>query len=129
MRCGTTNAASSSRCGARWASPEHMHKAFQQRRKQIVGDCIQIKTDVDVYNGRNPIAEPLQVVFNFTDDIAEAEAAEPAAHKFSPLPLNWGGLGERKGFGGKAQAYLGAGAGGTGGSLPLPGGWPAPAGS
>jgi hypothetical protein len=58
------------------ASPEHMRKAFQQRRKQIVGDCIQLKTDVDVYNGRNPIAEPLQVVFNFTDDIAEAEAAE-----------------------------------------------------
>jgi hypothetical protein len=58
------------------APPEHTLKAFQQRRKQIVGDCIQLKTDVDVYNGRNSTAEPLQVVFNFTDDIAEAEAAE-----------------------------------------------------
>lgn len=58
------------------APREHMLKAFQQRRKQIVGDCIQLKADVDVYNGRNPDVEPIQLVLDFTDDVAEHEAAD-----------------------------------------------------
>ena len=28
----------------------HFEKAFSQRRQQIVGDCFQLKTDVDVCN-------------------------------------------------------------------------------
>ena len=30
-----------------------MEKAFTQRREQIVSDCVQLKTDVDVYNDLN----------------------------------------------------------------------------
>lgn len=51
----------------------HMEKAFKQRREQIVGDCVQLKTDVDVYNGMNPAATPIQLPLDFTDDVAERE--------------------------------------------------------
>jgi len=58
------------------APRDHMVAAFQQRRKQIVGDCVQLKADVDVYNSRNEDQHPIQVVLDFTDDVAEAEAAD-----------------------------------------------------
>ena len=60
------------------APREHMEKAFQQRRKQIVGDCIQLKADVDFYNSKNPTTKPIQLVLDFRDDVAEAEAADSA---------------------------------------------------
>lgn len=53
------------------ASRGHMQMAFAQRREQIVGDCVQLKTDVDAYNGRNPKSEPIQLVLDFTDDVSE----------------------------------------------------------
>lgn len=64
---------------ALWAELEtaprsHMLRAFQQRRKQIVGDCVQLKADVDVYNGMHVDKEPIQLVLDFTDDVAEIEA-------------------------------------------------------
>ena len=49
-----------------------MEKAFAQRREQVVGDLMQLKTDVDVYNdmnkGRRP---PIQIELDFRDDVAE----------------------------------------------------------
>lgn len=59
----------------RTASREHMEIAFQQRRQQIVGDCWQLKMDADSYNENNSREEPIQMIFNFTDDLAEMEAA------------------------------------------------------
>ena len=60
----------------RTADPNHMRIAFQQRRQQIVGDCKQLKTDVDSYNeNRNP-DRPIQLELNFTEDIAELEVLE-----------------------------------------------------
>ena len=57
----------------RTADRQHMEIAFQQRRQQIVGDCRQLKTDVDSYNeNRNPGAA-IQMVFDFTLDVAELE--------------------------------------------------------
>jgi hypothetical protein len=56
----------------------HMEIAFQQRRQQILGDCRQLKTDVDSYNDNYNDAEPLQMVFDFTDDLAEDELARIA---------------------------------------------------
>lgn len=48
--------------------------AFQQRRQQILGECQQLKTDVDSFNeNRNP-GEAIQIVFDFTVDLAELEA-------------------------------------------------------
>ncbi len=56
------------------ASREHMSIAFQQRRNQILGECIQLKRDVDSFNdNRAPV--PIQMSFNFTYDLEELEAA------------------------------------------------------
>ena len=59
----------------RTASPEHMQVAFQQRRQQIVGDCRQLKADVDSYNQNARPPAPLQLVLDFTNDVAELEVA------------------------------------------------------
>lgn len=59
----------------RTAPREHMQLSFQQKRKAIVGECRQLKTDMDSYNGAHSNAEPIQVSFNFEMDIAEFEAA------------------------------------------------------
>ncbi|HET8629889.1 MAG TPA: hypothetical protein VFL91_20910 [Thermomicrobiales bacterium] len=58
----------------RTAEPRHMEIAFQQRRQQIVGDCCQLKTDVDSYNDNANPDRPIQMVFDFTQDVAEREA-------------------------------------------------------
>ena len=50
---------------------DHFDKAFTQRRNQIVGDCFQLKTDVDVCNEKRGSNIPL--LLDFTDDVAEAE--------------------------------------------------------
>jgi hypothetical protein len=57
----------------RTAAPEHIQIAFQQRRQQIVGDCRQLKTDVDSYNDNTNLGTPIQLVLDFTDDVAELE--------------------------------------------------------
>lgn len=51
----------------------HFQKSFAQRRNQIVGDCLQLKTDVDVYNDKRCPAEPIQIPLDFTLDIAELQ--------------------------------------------------------
>ena len=50
-----------------------MEKSFAQRRKQVVGDCFRLKTDVDVYNDKNagPGQEPINLVLDFTRDVEE----------------------------------------------------------
>ncbi len=50
---------------------EHMHKAFIQRREQIVGDCVQLSTDVEVYNDLHKEREPIQILMDFRDDVEE----------------------------------------------------------
>lgn len=57
-----------------FAPHAHMERAFTQRREQIIGDCLQLKTDVDVYNDLNRGKQPeIQLVLDFTDDVAERE--------------------------------------------------------
>ncbi len=53
------------------APHEHFLKSFAQRRSQIVGDCCQLKTDVDVYNDSRTPAEPFQFILDFTLDVDE----------------------------------------------------------
>jgi len=57
----------------RTATRDHMEIAFQQRRQQILGDCRQLKTDVDSYNDNYSSVNPIQMVFDFTYDLAEME--------------------------------------------------------
>jgi hypothetical protein len=63
----------------RTASREHMARAFQQRRRGILGDCRQLKSDVDSYNENRTPENPIQVIFDFSLDLAELEAARNAA--------------------------------------------------
>ena len=63
----------------RTASRSHMAAAFQQRRQQILGDCRQLEVDVNYYNQTRSPNEPIQMVFDFTLDLAEIEAARHAA--------------------------------------------------
>jgi hypothetical protein len=53
-----------------------MEKSFGQRRKAIADDCFQVKQDVDHFNDENTDEAPIQIVLDFTDDVAEMEAAE-----------------------------------------------------
>lgn len=53
------------------APREHMQKAFIQRREQIVGDCVQLDTDVEAYNALHKEQRPIQMLFDFRDDIEE----------------------------------------------------------
>lgn len=67
--------------GTLWADLDnaprgHMEKAFAQRRRQVVGDCYQLKTDVDVYNDKHKLEEPINLVLDFTDDVAEKQALD-----------------------------------------------------
>jgi hypothetical protein len=57
-----------------FAPHDHMEKAFAQRREQVIGDLVQLKTDVDVYNDLNKGERPkIQLVLDFVDDVAERE--------------------------------------------------------
>lgn len=60
----------------RIATRDHMETAFQQRRQQIVGDCHQLKNDVDSYNDNINASDPIQMIFDFRDDLAEIEVLE-----------------------------------------------------
>jgi hypothetical protein len=53
------------------APREHMQKAFIQRREQIVGDCLQLATDVEAYNDMKREQPPIPMLFDFRDDVEE----------------------------------------------------------
>ena len=63
----------------RTAPHNHMQRAFQQRRKQILGDCNQLKNDVDSYNENRLPIEPIQIVFDFSIDLEELSFLREAA--------------------------------------------------
>jgi hypothetical protein len=58
----------------RTAPRGHMEIAFKQRRRQILGDCRQLKDDVDSFNENRSSAAPIQMSFDFTRDLLELEA-------------------------------------------------------
>lgn len=53
-----------------------MEKSFAQRRKGIAADCYQIKQDVDHFNDERAGSNPWQIVLDFSEDVAEMEAAK-----------------------------------------------------
>jgi len=60
----------------RTAPRGHMETAFRQRRGQIVGECRQLKRDVDSYNQNASLDNPIPLILDFTYDVAEEEALE-----------------------------------------------------
>lgn len=53
------------------APRSHMQKAFIQRREQIVGDCVQLATDVEAYNDMKKDQPAIPMLFDFRDDVEE----------------------------------------------------------
>ena len=75
-----------SRQGSLWGdmdtSPRsHVAKNVQQRRRVIVGHCYQLQLDVDHYNDEHSDQNPLQLVNNYEDDVAEMMVAAGIAKK------------------------------------------------
>jgi len=62
-----------------FAGRDHMERSFGQRREQIVGDCYQLRIDVDAYNEKNREDGPIQLVLNFTEDVAEKMIVEKSS--------------------------------------------------
>jgi hypothetical protein len=60
----------------RTAKREHMVLSIQQRRNGIVFDCHQLKTVVDSYNDNGNLGDPIQLVMDFTADVAEMQAGD-----------------------------------------------------
>ena len=51
-----------------------MERAFAQRREHIVNECVQLHTDITVYNELNTGKAPeIQMVLDFTEDVAERQ--------------------------------------------------------
>lgn len=57
---------------------DHFVRSFAQRRNQIVGDCVQLKTDVDVYNDTRNVGEPINLVLDFSNDVEELQPKKVA---------------------------------------------------
>lgn len=56
------------------ATPEFMQASLQQRRRLILADCQQLKTDADSYNDNfNKSGVLVQTSFDFNEDLAEAD--------------------------------------------------------
>lgn len=68
----------------RTAPREHMEAAFQLRRGQIVGDCKQLKNDVDHFNDNRTDTKPIQLLLDFTDDATEADLSR----EYDPDPVD-----------------------------------------
>jgi len=60
----------------RSATRGHMAIAFQQRRQQVLGECHQLKTDVDSYNQNGNPGKQIEMIFDFTMDLAEWDVAD-----------------------------------------------------
>ena len=58
------------------APKDHLYEAFMQRRRQSLGDCRQLKTDVDYCNRQRFSDTPIQMGFNFDADLAEEAAVK-----------------------------------------------------
>lgn len=57
----------------------HAAVSFSLRRTQMVGECKQLKNDVDSFNENRSAANPIQVSFNFTRDLEDAAFAHVAS--------------------------------------------------
>lgn len=53
------------------SSRARMTACLGQRREQVAGECRQIDRDRSYWNQLNPSESPIQIVFDFTDDVEE----------------------------------------------------------
>lgn len=69
-----------------------MERAFKGRRNQIVGDCVQLGTDVDSYNENVCLDDPIPMLWDFTDDVTESKQCDPSPDFMDELSANDFGL-------------------------------------
>ena len=55
----------------RTTTRDFMEISSKQRRYQIVGDCRQLKTDVDSFNDNKCPGDPIKMLWDFTPDVEE----------------------------------------------------------
>lgn len=53
----------------RTAPEKYIRIAFEMRRQQIIGDCHQLRLDIDSYNENYNPKQPIQMSFNFEEDL------------------------------------------------------------
>lgn len=70
-------------CDIESDKPDLVHLSLQQRRRQIVGDCSQLKIDKDSFNDNNSHGATIQLSFNFEPDLIELELDQ----EYNPPPL------------------------------------------
>jgi hypothetical protein len=58
------------------APRSHVEKGVQGERRSIANDCFALAMKRDHYNAMHPSEEPLQVIFNFEEDIEEMKIAK-----------------------------------------------------
>jgi hypothetical protein len=62
-----------------FAPPNFMYESFQQRRAGVADELWQLKQDVDYYNAYINKAAPIQIVFDFREDMEEKGMSGDAA--------------------------------------------------
>lgn len=70
-------------CDIETAQPDEFRSAVQYRRRQMVGNAKQLKTDVDSYNANNAAGAEVQLNLNFARDVIEGEMDT----EYNPQPL------------------------------------------
>ncbi len=60
------------------ATRKQMHISLQKRRDQMVGDAYQLTLDADYWNSSHATEQPIEMVMDFTDDVAERKALDGA---------------------------------------------------
>jgi len=68
-------------------SCEDYELSLLQRRKQIVGECIQLNTDKDSFNENRKPNRQIELSYDFTQDIAEHEIMRTGERASSIEPL------------------------------------------
>jgi hypothetical protein len=53
------------------APRSHVEKGVQGERRQIANDCFSLAMKIEHYNSAHPDEEPIQIPFNFEEDIEE----------------------------------------------------------
>jgi hypothetical protein len=53
------------------AKPDPMHRSLQARRRQLLGDAIQLDTDRHSYNENNLYGAEIEMSYNLDEDLAE----------------------------------------------------------
>lgn len=56
------------------SDPQFLRLAFAQRRRLIVGECYQLKLDVDSFNQNRNTDRPVQISFDLEPDLREKES-------------------------------------------------------